>query len=324
MTIADLHCDLLLYLTEKEGRSFENPESRCSFPQLQRGGVFLQTLAIFTETGSHSVLSAEKQVSLFQDLPKLSSGRFVHFKGTVDEKQADKVYILAAIENASGLCSETESLETAFIRFDEYRKRVGKILYISPTWHFANRFGGGNRTMEGLTREGELLLEYLDGQSIAIDLSHSSDWLAYDMINYIDKKNLDVTPIASHSNFREQINQPRNLPDDLACEIIKRKGIIGLNFVRAFVGEDLPSSFVRQMAHARALGGLDYYSFGADFFYEVDLPVNYPGAPYFDERFGNASCYPEVIDYLRVFFSKEEVEKIAFQNMIEFINRKSS
>ena len=69
-------------------------------------------------------------------------------------------------------------------------------------WNQENRFGGGNASDVGLKREGELFLEYLGGKGVAIDLAHPSDALAHDILNYIDKKSLKVTPIASHSNFR--------------------------------------------------------------------------------------------------------------------------
>jgi len=167
-----------------------------------------------------------------------------------------------------------------------------------------------------------LLLEYLDNKQIAIDLSHTSDYLAYDILNYIDAKGLKIKPIASHSNFRKIANQPRNLPDEIAKEIIHREGVIGLNFVKAFVGKHHPDDFVRQVDYARSLGGLDHYCFGADFFYDKDMPIAlHPFMPFFFPRFSTSACYPDLINYLNEVFTKKELEKIANKNFADFLVR---
>lgn len=312
--IIDLHCDLLAYLAEKKTRHAENQEVRCSLPQLIKGNVILQALAVYTETRRGSVASAERQMKIFRTLPALYPEGFQHLKTLEMPKSNGKVHIVAAIENASGLCSETERLEKAFSRFDQYRKLSGPILYISLTWNTENRFGGGNHSRAGLKRDGELMLEYLDQKKIAIDLSHTSDALAYDILNYIDAKGLKVIPIASHSNFRSITKQARNLPDELAKEIFRRGGVIGLNFVKAFIGKQFPDDFTRHIDYARSLGGLNAYCFGADFFYDR-------GMPFIFSRYGNSSCYPEMLNHLNEVFTKQELEKIAHVNFENFLAR---
>ncbi len=322
MPIADLHCDLLAYLAEKEERHAENEEARCSLTQLKKGDVLLQTLAVYTVTGKGSVASAEKQMTIFRTLPTLYPEGFQHLKRLEMPEPNGKVHIIPAIENASGLCGESEKLENAFSRFDHYQETAGPILYISLTWNDENRFGGGNHSKAGLKRDGELLLEYLDGKKIAIDLSHTSDALAYDILNYIDAKSLKVIPIASHSNFRSVAKQYRNLPDELAKEIIRREGVIGLNFVKAFIGKQFPDDFTRQVDYARSLGGLDSYCFGADFFYDKDMPLAlHPFMPFFYPPFGTSACYPEIIEYLHEVFAKQELENIAHKNFGNFLAR---
>jgi len=326
MPVADLHCDLLAYLASKEARHAESEEARCSLPQLQKGNVVLQTLAVYTETGKEAVASAERQMTIFRTLPTLYPEGFQHLK-TLEMPQEmsrpnGKVHVIAAIENASGLCGESEKLENAFSRFDQYRETAGPLLYISLTWNHENRFGGGNHSKVGLKPDGEKILEYIDGKKIAIDLSHTSDALAHDILNYIDAKGLKIIPIASHSNFRKIAKQPRNLPDELAKEVIRRKGVIGLNFVKAFIGKQFPDDFTRQVDYARSLGGLDYHCFGADFFFDKDMPIAlHPFMPFFFPRFGSSACYPDMIDYLNEVFTKQELEKIAHLNFGNFLAR---
>ena len=316
--IADLHCDLLSYLADDESRTPFNEEARCSVPQLQKGRVFFQTMAIFTQTEKQAVRSAQKQFEIFCTLPNIYPQTFAHLTSLQIPKPDGRVYIALAIENASGLCDENESLEKGFIRFSRYQTMGGPIIYISLTWNQENRFAGGNLSKVGLKRDGELFLEYLEGKRSAIDLSHTSDRSAYDILNYIDKKGLKVIPIASHSNFRAICNQPRNLPDEIAQEILKRRGVIGLNFFKAFVGKNLPDDFMRQVEYARSVGALNQFCFGADFFYDQQLPTSFYPPPFYYKPFSNAGCYPHLITYLNEILSQKEIEQIAHENLRDF------
>jgi len=105
----------------------------------------------------------------------------------------------------------------------------------------------------------------MSGENIAIDLSHTSDVLAQDILNFIDKRKLSLTPIASHSNFRVIAQVARNLPDEMAQEIIRRGGVIGLNFMRAFLGSQGIGNLNRQVEHASKLGVISHLCFGSDF-----------------------------------------------------------
>ncbi len=299
---ADLHCDLLLYLAGKPPRSPFDPESRCSVPQLKAGGVVFQTLAIYTETEKGSTLSAQKQAECY--------------KKTVQD--FPEIRWMAAIENASGLVEEGESLELGLKRLRQWHQEFNQILYLSLTWNTENRFGGGNFTSAGLKPDGEILLEALAELGIAIDFSHTSDALAHDILNTIDKKGLKLTPIASHSNFRLICHRARNLLDEFAKEIFKRGGVIGMNFVHKFVGKEFIPSLQRHIERGLALGGEKQLCLGADFFCTTDVPLNDP-QPFFVEEFGNASCYPKVLEALR--FPEPFLRGLSSENLFAFLTK---
>jgi len=131
---------------------------------------------------------------------------------------------------------------------------------------------------------------------------------------------LDIVPIASHSNFRAVADHPRNLPDGIAQEIGRRGGVIGLNFVRGFVGKTGPDDFIRQAEHADKLGLLDHWCFGADFFDDEEIsPQLAYLKPFFYAGFDDASCYPRLIELLLKRFPRDTVEKIAFRTLSQFI-----
>ena len=253
--IADLHCDLLSYLIGNTSRTPLDLASRAAFPQMEQGGVKFQTLAVFTDGGKTAKEQASKQVDAFTSLLSTYAASYRHFDPKRLPSPSDpKVSIALAIENASGLIGEEEPLENAFSRLQEFQEKAGPILYISLTWNHENRFGGGNLAKKGLTRDGELLLEYLNKTNILIDLSHTSDALADGIFNHIEKKGLTLTPIASHSNFRSIQDQKRNLLDLHAKEIFRRGGVVGINFVKAFLGKTIPEAFQRHIEYGRFLG----------------------------------------------------------------------
>lgn len=136
---------------------------------------------------------------------------------------------------------------------------MSRILYIGFTRHAENRFGGGNNSKVGLKEDGKKLLQYLNGKKIAVDFSHASDTLASDILDYLSDHNLEVPILASHSNYRKVFNQTRNLPDHIAKEIIQRGGIIGVNFLRAFVNNENPNALYHHINRGIELGGFVVY-----------------------------------------------------------------
>lgn len=323
MPVIDLHNDLLSYLTQKLGRSPEDPISRSSHPQMMQGHVKLQVLAIFSITGRDSVANGKSQVNKFvellRDYPMLFSSCSFPFKA------GSQVQIIPAIENASSFASESEPLIDALLRLDEYIKQIGPILYISMTWDDENRFGGGNRSSIGLKEDGKRLLEWMSGKKIAIDMSHTSDRLAHGIFDFMEQKGLNIPVIASHSNFRAVSNYPRNLPDDIAKEIIRRKGLIGLNFFAPFIHQNDYSVIVRHVEYGLELGAADALCFGADFFYDTDFSYireKYQRESAFFPELGNSSVYPDVLklfeDKLRM--KQEQLEKIAYKNASKFLS----
>jgi membrane dipeptidase len=316
--IADLHCDLLEYLTGEPPRTAYQPDVRCSIPQLSAGGVSWQTMAIYVTSSPGSSKVAMRQYQVYKEL----TGRYPEFKTFSPEIKNDGISIALALENASGLCEEGEPLEIGLKRLAKIQQEVEHLFYISLTWNDENRFGGGNLSSVGLKQDGRSLLEFMSGRGIAVDLSHTSDALAYEIIDFIDKAALDLPLIASHSNFRRVRDVPRNLPDEIAKEIGRRKGIIGMNVIASFLGEDPEKSFVSHMEHALNLGLEKQICFGADFFYEGSIPVHCrkPSNAYFYPAYNDASTYQKILKLYEkeLGLSTTTLQNIASGNFLEF------
>ena len=320
--VADLHCDLLYYLMCSNNRTAYDEKARCAIPQLRQGNVFIQTLAIFGETRPGSSELGVKQAKLFQELPVTYPEDF-YIPASLEEPDADKIGIIAAIENASVFMEEDEPFQKGMERFNRIRRLVKRIAYVSLTWNTENRFGGGAHTSIGLKEDGKRLLDLLAAHQIPFDISHTSDRLAEEAFEHIDKNRLNIPVIASHSNMRAVANMPRNLPDALVKEVISRKGIIGFNFYQPFIGLDKQENILLHFAHLIELGGLGNCVFGGDFFNGEDFShtSSAPLGKHFFPQFGNTGCYPYVLGLLKskLNLSDREINGIAHQNFVDFM-----
>ncbi len=231
-----------------------------------------------------------------------------------------RVFFATALENASVLCDETEPLKNGLQRLKEVELLAGPLVYISLTHHQENRFGGGNYAKAGLKPDGLELLRHLHGRKIAIDLSHTSDKLAEDIINALEKHSLDVPLIASHSNFRQVWEQPRNLPGDFVKEIVRREGIIGINFVRKFVHETNPGALLEHIAHGLQINDGNTLCLGSDFFYTAVLEAS--RHPVFFDEHAHAGKIPLVLQQLQqAGISTAQIEKFSYGNALRYLQR---
>ena len=326
LPIIDLHCDLLSYLAIVPGADLHNTTAiGAALPYLRSGNVKLQVMAIYTPTKKGSAALAAKQVASYR---QLSASPEFHPVVNASEARAvttgdSSIGITLAIENASGLCEEEEPLDLTFQRLEALLDECQRIFYIGITHHPENRFGGGNYSDNiGLKPDGKRLLDFLHGKTIAVDLAHTSDRLAHDIINYIDAKSLAIPIIASHSNFRTLWNHVRNLPDELVKEVVNRKGLIGMNFLRAYIHPSEPFQLIEHILYGlQKEVASECLAFGADFFYRQ--AINDPSRiPFFFTEHEDAGKYPEIIEKLQQQgIQNELLQKVAYENVLNFIDR---
>jgi microsomal dipeptidase-like Zn-dependent dipeptidase len=293
----------------------------CSFPALAQGSVKLQVMVIYTATQKGSAAFALKQSEIFASLLDKypNDCTLVHDVNTLNQiATSSKLGMIAAIENASGLCEEDEPLEIGMERLEKIIANTRRILYIGFTHHEENRFGGGNYSEAGLKEDGKKLLQYLNGKKIAVDFSHTSDALAQDILDYLSEYSLEVPILASHSNYRKVFNHLRNLPDDIAKEIIHRGGVIGVNFLRLFLDDKDPNTLYKHINHGIQLGGFNSVCFGADYFDTNNHP-DQSRIPFYFKEHADASCYPSIIKNISQQVSPEIIEGISSKNIMNYL-----
>ena len=318
--IIDTHCDLLSYLAKVPNADPQSREIPCGLPFLKEGNVKMQVLAIYTDVAPGSMEFAAKQVGSFKALLNMHRDEVCladrDFMASIDKEE--KIGLVCAIENAAGLGDENADWTAIYTQLENIIANTGRLAYISLTHHTENRFGGGNYTDGvGLKDDGKRLLDYMGGKHIAIDLSHTSDLLAEGILTHITTNNLEVPVIASHSNFRSVWDHRRNITDEFAKEIIHRRGLIGVNFLRAFLDDDNPERIFDHIRYGFELGAEDCICFGADFFYTKDFHDK-SRHPFYYPLVEDASKYPSVLDSLNSSLQKEDLEKLAYGNAQRF------
>jgi membrane dipeptidase len=320
--VIDLHCDLLAHMLNMPNPDpFKREGIGCSFPALEEGNVKLQVMAIFTATQKGSTKLAIRQSEIFASfLAKYPNDcTLVHDVSTLSQiATSSKLGMVAAIENASGFCEEGEPLEIGLKRLDQIITNTKRIVYIGFTHHAENRFGGGNNSKAGLKEDGKTVLQYLNGKKIAVDFSHASDAMAHDILDYLSKHSLEVPILASHSNYRKVFNHVRNLPDDLAKEIIHRGGIIGVNFLRAFVNNEDSDALYQHINYGIELGGINSICFGADYF-GTDGHPDRSRIPFYFKEHADASRYPSILEAISQQVSPAVIEGISSKNVMNYL-----
>jgi microsomal dipeptidase-like Zn-dependent dipeptidase len=318
--IADLNGCLLAYLAEVPGAGAADAEEiGCALPWLLAGNVKLQVLPVFVGVERGSTRAAWRQVECFVRLVE-PAGPLHLVDEPAESLRAEGVGVALAIENASCLCEEDEKLDRGLERLERILAAAGRVAYLTLTRQTENRFGGGCDTEVGLKPDGRSLLEYLSGRPIAVDLSHAGPHLARDVLEHVDRRGLDLPVLASHSNFAAVWRHPSNLTDDVAAEVFRRGGLVGLNLIRAFVHPDDPEALARHVEHGLSLGGEAGLCFGADFFCSR-LHPDRSRVPFYFPEHENAGRYPEILRSLEKALDPAHCEALASGNAVRFLRR---
>ena len=141
-----------------------------------------------------------------------------------------------------------------------------------------NRAGGGCQDHDtGLTPFGRTLLEELAAQGVVACCSHTGYLTA--------RQAIDASPtpvIFSHSNARALVDHPRNIPDDLIKACAARGGVVGVNGIGIFLGDNDSSvaNVARHVLHMLDLVGSEHVGLGLDYIFDAsDLAAEIAANP---------------------------------------------
>jgi membrane dipeptidase len=131
-----------------------------------------------------------------------------------------------------------------------------------------NKAGGGCQDQDtGLTRLGKTLCDELDRVGMVKCLSHTGYRTARDVL-----ARTQVPVIFSHSNPRALRDHPRNIPDDLITACAASGGVVGINGIGIFLGDNdnRIETMVRHIDYVVNLVGPEHVGIGLDFMFDME------------------------------------------------------
>lgn len=242
MKLFDLHCDSL-YRGYTENQPLEENSFQLDLKRGKRFDQWSQCFAVWIP----DELRGTRAMDLFD-------GCYEKFRRELEPKRSASFSPILTVEGGAVLGGELSNLEKL--------KDCG-VKMMTLTWNGENELGGGASTSLGLTSFGREAVRSMEKLSIAVDVSHASDALFYDVAEITQKP-----MVASHSNARAVCRHPRNLTDQQFQILRERGGLVGLNFCVHFLREDSDAHFedlLRHADHFWSLGGETILCLGSDY-----------------------------------------------------------
>ena len=203
---------------------------------------------------------------------------------------------------------------------------------IVPVWNEKNRYGSGNRSDIGLTKEGVKFIWHAFELGLGVDLSHANKKTFDDIIDVARiAASTELEPIiyASHSNCYSLCDRDRNLTDEQLLKIKELDGIVGIFSNRGFVYKDsfknkidnelVKERYLSHIKHVENLfGGIDNICLSTDdMTFCGDKDPDYNLCPIFNY----SSIKNDLLTLLSKEYSKEDINKLLYGNAMKLFNR---
>ncbi|SHJ32109.1 dipeptidase [Hespellia stercorisuis] len=302
MQLFDLHCDSIVNF-RKENEDFLCKDTQFSLSDLKQFKRICQTMAVFIP----DTIRGEAALRYFQehkeylDLLLRKQSQLASKATSAAEIEAitdtGKCAVLLAVESGAALAGRLENVD--------YLYECG-VRMMTLVWNGENELGSGHDTDHGLTEFGRRAIRRMEKTGMLVDVSHLND-RGFDEVCEVAKKPF----IATHSNVRAVCPHKRNLTDVQFQEIVRRKGLVGVNLFRNFLSEDHKDdldSMYRHVDHMLELGGKDVIACGSDF----------DGAE-IDEKLDSPAKFAASGDYLLTKGIPEQIiNKMFYENALDF------
>ena len=254
MNFFDLHADTLFEL-DKQGLILDNKTLAVNLKNMRSFEKIIRCYAVFTPDeikGENAERHYDRLLNVFNN--QINKYREVTKIENKDDLENIGIGAILTVENLSILNGKLENIE---------KLKENGVKLCSLTWNGENELGFGSAQNKKLKPFGKQAVAELEKNNIIIDVSHLSDK------GFEDVLKLSKRPfIASHSNSRKICNNARNLKDEYIKEIIKRNGLIGINFYKFFLNKKGNAELydvLKHIEHILSLGGENILSIGTDF-----------------------------------------------------------
>lgn len=266
--VVDAHFDLPWDVANQHERGHTQVIAHQYLDRFREGGFNLIVAAIFIENfflPEMGLRRALDQISyLEEELDPLSAE--IHLCRSLEDirqiRDDARIGLMLSLEGADPLQGDLQLLR---IFYDLGVRGLGL------TWSRRNEAGDGCNFISttkdrpgGLTVFGRALVQKAEELGMLIDVSHLSE------AGFWDVMEVAQTPvIASHSNCRALADTPRNLYDQQIEALAASHGVMGMNAISAFVGDEARRRGVDDLLdhvdHVVKVAGIQHVGIGFDF-----------------------------------------------------------
>lgn len=267
MDYFDLHCDTIYELSQyaiysKNSGTLRKNNGQLDLTRAARFDRYAQFFALFcgAKPIDHAADAHERLTHLIKTAQRAfgqNTDCLMQCKTAAELIQAERQGKMAAFLSIEGaeLLQSREDIQMAI---------DAGVRMVTLTWNHRSIYGCGALTdnAAGLTAKGRQLVQYLSAHGIFLDVSHLSERGFWDLTECIS-----APIVATHSNSKAVCPHVRNLTDAQFTEIIRRGGIVGINFYVPFLTEKSCAAcddILRHIEHFCALGGETSLGIGAD------------------------------------------------------------
>ncbi len=235
MRFFDLHCDTITKAFETKQSLFNN-NLAVDFNKGQIFSKWTQCFAIWIDDKCENPYDFYKKVLLVYKWYK--------------QNTPENLTPILTVENASLLENDISRVETL--------KKDG-VKALTLTWNNDNCIASGMKSYGGLKPFGYDVINEMNRNKIACDLSHINCEGFFEAVSLADY------PFASHSCCDAVKNHPRNLTDAQILKIIDKNGIIGICLYPVFCGDNVFEGVYKNILHLINLGAAENIAIGTDF-----------------------------------------------------------
>ena len=258
MYYGDLHCDTLWRCFERQ-TDLSDPSLHL---RLNPPFFHLQTYAIYIPDGEQDPYRYFRAVYAYAEEMMHRHPKMVLCRSAKEIDlafEAGKTPYLLSVEGGGFFGKDLEKNR----KIAKELRRKG-IAFLSLCYNRGNHLAGGiSDPQKGLSSLGKEAALLLREEGVSLDLSHLNRRSA-DAI-------LELLPdgvVATHSNCYSLTPHPRNLTDEQIKELIRKGGLMGINFYPPFLasrGRATLQDVKKHISYVEQLGGERILSFGSDF-----------------------------------------------------------
>jgi membrane dipeptidase len=294
------------------------PHDEAFLPQLERfrsSGV--SVVSINAGFGEQGIEAHVRMLAHFRRWLLARPDAYLLVQSTADIERAKQSGRLGIVFDIEGMNAIEEQLSMVQLYYD-----LG-VRWMLIAYNRNNRAGGGCMDEDGgLTEFGRAAIAEMNRAGMVVCCSHTGVRSALDAIETSKEP-----AIFSHSNPRALHDHPRNITDELIRACAAKGGVVCINGVGLFLGEnDIRSeTFARNVDYVARLAGIDHVGIGLDFVFDNDELLDYLKSN--PELFGgdaNSNCgfvapeqIPEIAQCLHAMgYAKSDIARIFGGNLL--------